>query len=150
MSEQSPFDLFGSSYKKQEKKKIPKEDKPQPLQQQQQAVKPRQSVEAPNVKKLEESLAELKNKQEMIQKAVEMMCQKCGFSQQQLSQKKIDVDQLPIEVKKKLEKLVRQIAVSAGEKRVPAQYRRMAAKPLTDKERKNKLLGAKKKWMPMQ
>jgi hypothetical protein len=61
------------------------------------------------------------------------------------------------EVQKRLDALAKQVAANVSPTVLPKKYRQKlaggetppSAKPMTDKERKGKQLGAKKGWMPI-
>lgn len=145
MAEQSPFDLFSSSPKKSGKKmNIGRAEKMELPPSAPKVVLGREHF------KVEEALLSMKEKQKILESSVKLTWKQRDYPPQLLTAEKIDIDQLPADVKQKIEALAGQIAQAAGEKALPQRYRRLTSKPISDKERKGKTLGSKKKWMPMQ
>lgn len=145
MSEQSPFDLFSSSSKKSGKKmNIGKGEKIESPKAAPKGILGREHFQ------VEEALLAMKEKQKILENSVKITWKQRDYPPQFLSTEKIDIDQLPSDVKQKIEALAGQIAQAAGEKVLPQKYRRPTSKPISEKERKGKTLGSKKKWMPMQ
>jgi len=132
MAEQSPFELFSSSRDKKNKKSSPP-SAPHC------SSSPRKKASAFNV---EEALLAMHNKQKLWEKILEVVLSRKEYEEVK--------NRLPtLEEKRKTEELIARVAESVGEKKLPPQYLSAITKVITEKQRKGKMLGAKKGWMPI-
>lgn len=150
MAEQSPYELFSSSPKKDGNKKEKKQPVVQRKDDRKFGYQPVSGKASEQLDQAIETINKLKEKQKKVEAALIAHWVGKGRSLESYYQyKNKSLDQLPIEVKKKLERLAAEIAFATGEKVLPEKYRHIETKNISEKERKGKVLGARKKWMPM-